>query len=222
MRNFFSLAPKLYLYFLLLLISMYTVKVPFVLRWLYPTLIWHRSRTEKRIFLTFDDGPIPDVTPFIINTLNNYGVKATFFCVGENIKKHPDLFDRLLENGHQIGNHTYNHLNGWKTSDDIYLQNVNQCEQLTGTSLFRPPYGRGRRSQYAKLNRYRIIMWDVLSGDFDLKLPPEKCLSNVLKYTQNGSIIVFHDNIKAIPRVTYALPRAIEHWLAEGYEFGVL
>lgn len=222
MRNFFSLAPKLYLYFLLLLISMYTVKVPFVLRWLYPTLIWHRSRTEKRIFLTFDDGPIPDVTPFIINTLNNYGVKATFFCVGENIKKHPDLFDRLLENGHQIGNHTYNHLNGWKTSDDIYLQNVNQCEQLTGTSLFRPPYGRGRRSQYAQLNRYHIIMWDVLSGDFDLKLPPEKCLNNVLKYTQNGSIIVFHDNIKAIPRVTYALPRAIEHWLAEGYEFGVL
>jgi len=202
---------------------MYTVKAPFILHWLYPTLTWHRSRTEKRIFLTFDDGPIPDVTPLVINTLNNYGVKATFFCVGENIKKHPDLFNTLLENGHRIGNHTYNHLNGWKTPDDIYLKNVDRCEQLTATRLFRPPYGRGKRSQYAELKKnYEIVMWDVLSGDFDTKLSPEKCLDNVLRYTQRGSIIVFHDNIKAIPRVAYALPRAIEQWMADGYEFGVL
>ncbi|RQP08887.1 MAG: polysaccharide deacetylase family protein [Parapedobacter sp.] len=202
---------------------MYTVKAPFILPWLYPSLIWHRNRTEKRIFLTFDDGPIPDVTPFVINTLNNYGIKATFFCVGENIKKHPDLFDRLLENGHRIGNHTYNHLNGWKTPDEVYLLNIDRCQQLTGTSLFRPPYGRGKRSQYTELKKkYDIIMWDVLSGDFDRKLAPEQCLRNVLRYTRNGSIVVFHDNIKAIPRVTHALPRAIEHWLAEGYDFGVL
>ncbi len=202
---------------------MYTVQAPFFLRWLYPSLTWHRSRTEKRIFLTFDDGPIPDVTPFIINTLNNYGIKATFFCVGENIKKHPLLFERLLENGHRVGNHTHNHLNGWKTPDDYYLQNVDRCQQLTQTPLFRPPYGRGTRSQYTQLRKtHEIIMWDVLSGDFDLRLTPEKCLRNVLRYTQNGSIVVFHDNLKAIPRVTHALPRAIEHWMEEGYAFGVL
>jgi|SRR5690606_2334400 Predicted xylanase/chitin deacetylase len=202
---------------------MYTVKSPFILRWLYPKLTWHRDRTEKRIFLTFDDGPIPDVTPSILNTLKNYGVKATFFCVGENIKKHPDLFDSLLKNGHRVGNHTYNHLNGWKTPADVYVGNVARCQALTGTSLFRPPYGRATRAQHDALQRdFEIIMWDVLSGDFDTRLSPEKCLQNVLRYTGNGSIVVFHDNIKAIPRVTHALPRAIEHWLDNGYKFGVL
>ncbi|SKB55713.1 Peptidoglycan/xylan/chitin deacetylase, PgdA/CDA1 family [Parapedobacter luteus] len=202
---------------------MYTVSAPLVLQWFYPSLTWHRGRVEKRIFLTFDDGPIPDVTPGIINTLKNYGVKATFFCVGENIKKHPDLFDTLLENGHRIGNHTYNHLNGWKTKDEIYLENVLQCQQLTQTNLFRPPYGRGTRAQYATLRKdYEIIMWDVLSGDFDTKLAPEKCLRNVINHARNGSIVVFHDNIKAVPRVSYALPRAIEYWLGQGYTFGVL
>ena len=202
---------------------MYTVRSPLLLQWLYPNLIWHQRRTEKRIFLTFDDGPIPDVTPFVINTLNNYGIKATFFCVGENIKKHPEIFESLLENGHRIGNHTYNHLNGWKTPDREYLPNVAKCRELTGTDLFRPPYGRGRRSQYrALLKNHQIIMWDVLSGDFDLTLAPEKCLRNVIKHTRNGSIVVFHDNIKATPRITYALPRAIEHWLEQGYTFGTL
>jgi len=202
---------------------MYTVRPPIFLRWLYPTLTWHRSRAENRIFLTFDDGPIPDVTPFVINTLKKYRIKATFFCVGENIKKHPDLFDCLLENGHSIGNHTYNHLNGWETPDGIYMQNVDRCQELTGTYLFRPPYGRGRRSQYAQLGKtHEIVMWDVLSGDFDNRISPAKCLRNVIKHTRNGSIVVFHDNIKAAPRITYALPRAIEYWLEQGYEFGVL
>lgn len=202
---------------------MYTVKAPLLLQWFYPTLTWHRSRAKKRIFLTFDDGPIPDVTPAIINTLKIYDIRATFFCVGENIKKHPDLFAHLQQNGHRIGNHTYNHLNGWKTSNSDYLENIARCQQLTRTNLFRPPYGRGKRSQYTKLKSdYEIIMWDVLSGDFDTDLTPEQCLDNVIKYTQNGSIVVFHDNLKAIPRVTYALPRAIEHWLEKGYEFGTL
>lgn len=202
---------------------MYTVRPPLVLKWLHPTLTWHRSRAEKRIFLTFDDGPIPDVTPFVINTLKRYGIQATFFCVGENIKKHPDIFDCLLENGHRIGNHTYNHLNGWKTPDDSYLQNVGDCQLLVRTNLFRPPYGRCTRSQYAKLRKdYNIVMWDVLSGDFDVKLSPARCLRNVVKHTRNGSIVVFHDNVKATPRLTYALPRAIDHWLDEGYEFGLL
>jgi len=202
---------------------MYTVRSPIFLRWLYPTLTWHRSRAKKRIFLTFDDGPIPDVTPFVINTLKNYDIKATFFCVGENIKKHPDLFDCLVENGHRIGNHTYNHLNGWQTPDDIYLQNIAQCQQLIHTDLFRPPYGRGRRSQYKRLHEtHEIIMWDVLSGDFDTNLTPARCLRNVVTHARNGSIVVFHDNIKAAPRITYALPRAIEYWLDHGYGFGVL
>ena len=202
---------------------MYTVRPPIFLTWLYPTLTWHRDRTEKIIFLTFDDGPIPDVTPFVINTLKHYGIKATFFCVGENIKKHPDLFDCLVENGHRIGNHTYNHLNGWQTPDDVYLQNVDRCQQLAPTNLFRPPYGRGRRSQYKQLQQtYDIIMWDVLSGDFDPNLSPDGCLRNVIRHTQNGSIVVFHDNVKATPRITYALPRAIEYWLDQGYAFGLL
>ncbi|WP_353184466.1 polysaccharide deacetylase family protein [Parapedobacter lycopersici] len=202
---------------------MYLTKAPLLLQWLYPALTWHRSRSEKRLYLTFDDGPIPDVTPQILNTLKNYQIKATFFCVGENIKKHPDLFHRLLENGHRIGNHTYHHLNGWHTPTDTYLADINQCEQLIHTNLFRPPYGRGTRAQYARLrHQYEIIMWDVLSGDFDQQLSPDRCLANVIRHARNGSIIVFHDNVKAIPRVTYTLPRAIEYWLAKGYQFDTL
>jgi len=202
---------------------MYLTKAPLLLQWLYPTLTWHRSRSEKRLFLTFDDGPIPDVTPEIIHTLKKYQIQATFFCVGENIKKHPDLFQQLLENGHRIGNHTYNHLNGWKTPDSTYLSNIERCHELTQSNLFRPPYGRGKRSQYTALSRnFEIVMWDVLSGDFDLKLSPQRCLHNVVRHTRNGSIIVFHDNVKAKPRVTYALPRAIEYWQAQGYTFDVL
>jgi len=202
---------------------MYLTKAPLLLQWLYPTLTWHRSRSEKRLYLTFDDGPIPDVTSEIINILKNYQIQATFFCVGENIKKHPDLFHALVENGHRIGNHTHNHLNGWKTPADAYVDNVARCQRLAQTDLFRPPYGRGTRSQYARLRAdYEIVMWDVLSGDFDPKLSPQRCLDNVIRHARNGSIIVFHDNVKAIPRVMYALPRAIEYWLANGYTFGVL
>ncbi|WP_257656535.1 polysaccharide deacetylase family protein [Parapedobacter lycopersici] len=202
---------------------MYLTKAPLLLQWLYPTLTWHRSRSEKRLYLTFDDGPIPDVTPQILNTLKNYQIKATFFCVGENIKKHPDLFHRVLENGHRIGNHTYHHLNGWHTPTDTYLADISRCEQLTRSNLFRPPYGRGTRTQYARLRQqYEIIMWDVLSGDFDQQLSPDRCLANVTRHARNGSIVVFHDNVKAIPRVTYALPRAIEYWLDKGYQFDVL
>src|SRR5690606_7547607 len=152
----------------------------------------------------FDDGPIPDVTPEVLNILKKYDVKATFFCVGDNIRKHPDIFDRIKKEGHQIGNHTYNHLKGWNTPHDLYLENTALCNTLTGTKLFRPPYGRATRAQYAQLKKqYEIIMWDVMSGDFDEKLDPETCLNNVINHAENGSIVIFHDNIKAIPRVTY-------------------
>ena len=201
----------------------YPIKSPFWLRWLYPQLTWHRSRKHPCLYLTFDDGPIPDVTPHVLNILKSYGIKATFFCVGDNIKKHPEIFKRILEEGHQVGNHTYNHLKGWRTSKEDYIKNIELCSTLTETKLFRPPYGRGTRAQYAQLKKdYEIIMWDVMSGDFDEKLDPEACLNNVIDNAENGSIIVFHDNIKASPRVTYALPKAIEYWLNAGYEFKTL
>lgn len=201
----------------------YPIKSPFWLRWLYPQLTWHRSREHRFLYLTFDDGPIPDVTPEVLNILKSYGVKATFFCVGDNVKKHPEIFQRIIDEGHQIGNHTFNHLKGWKTSKNDYLKNIELCNEFTKSNLFRPPYGRGTRSQYSELkNNYEIIMWDVMSGDFDLKLSPQQCLKNVIKHTENGSIIVFHDNIKAVPRVTYTLPLAIQYWLEKGYKFQTL
>lgn len=198
-------------------------KAPFWLPWVYPSLTWHKDRSEKCLFLTFDDGPVPDVTEEIIFILKKYGIRATFFCVGENIQRHPQLFEELKVEGHRIGNHSYNHLNGWATSDEAYLQNVEQCEALTQTKLFRPPYSKIRRSQIRALkDQYEIIMWDVVSRDYDPQVSPEQCLKNTLKHTGNGSIIVFHDHVKAWNNVRYALPRAVEQWLSEGYRFEVL
>lgn len=202
---------------------MYLVKSPIALRLYYHGLTWNKSRKEKKVYLTFDDGPIPELTPYVLEVLRKYNIKATFFCVGENIAKHPKLFEQVKNEGHRIGNHTYNHLKGWGEENGNYLENVEQCQQLTETNLFRPPYGRAKKSQLKELRKdYEIIMWDVLSGDFDLSLSPEKCLKNVLDNTKNGSIIVFHDNIKAIPRVEYALPKAIETLLSRGYVFETL
>jgi peptidoglycan/xylan/chitin deacetylase (PgdA/CDA1 family) len=202
---------------------MYLIKTPFWLRWLYPNLTWHKSRTEKCIYLTFDDGPIPVVTPFVLETLKRFDIKATFFCIGDNVRKNPDVFEQVKNDGHRIGNHTYNHLKGWEVPDFPYFINVQLCDDKVHSDLFRPPYGRAKKSQYRGLeDKYTIIMWDVLSGDFDTELEPEKCLKNVLKHTTNGSIVVFHDSLKAFPRLEYALPRAIEAWKKEGYSFGVL
>jgi len=209
---------------------MYLVKSPFWLKWLHPSLTWHKSRDSKCIYLTFDDGPIPVVTPFVLETLKTFGIKATFFCIGDNVRKHPDIFEHLVNEGHRIGNHTFNHLKGWGTDDNIYLDNVQQCNELFHSNLFRPPYGKAKKSQYSILSKgspsdntqYSIIMWDVLSGDFDTNLKPEKYLQNVLKHAGNGSIVVFHDSLKAFPRLEYTLPRALEIWKAEGFEFGVL
>ncbi len=220
---------------------MYTVRPPFFLKWYYRNnLIWNKDSTEKFVYLTFDDGPIPNVTSFVLNTLKSFNVKATFFCIGDNISKHPEVFEQIKADGHVIGNHTYNHLKGWKTDNETYLDNFWKCQALTGTNLFRPPYGRIKKSQIKDLvtsyelqvtgnsqpvthnQQLNIIMWDVLSGDFDLNLSPEKCYQNVIKNTRNGSIIVFHDSLKAWDRLEYALPKSIEYLLQQGYQFKVL
>ena len=205
---------------------MYLVKTPFWLRWLYPQLTWRQPASEKTIYLTFDDGPIPEVTPFVLDLLNEYRAKASFFCIGDNVRKHPDIFDRIIAEGHSVGNHTYNHLNGWNTVDEVYIDNFRKCDMLVNSHLFRPPYGRIKRSQVKKLRlefpELDIIMWDVLSGDFDLKLSPEKCLRRTIESTCSGSIVVFHDSLKAFRVLTDVLPKALEFWKMKGYKFEVL
>lgn len=205
---------------------MYLIKTPFWLRALYPSLTWREPNDTKTIYITFDDGPIPNVTPFVLKSLDEFNARATFFCIGDNIRKHPEVFEQVKAAGHAIGNHTFNHLKGWSTEAGIYLENMMKCQEFTGTNLFRPPHGRIKYSQISLLrSRFpslRIIMWDVLSGDFDQNLSPENCLQNVIKTVVPGSIIVFHDSLKAFPRMQYVLPRALEAWSGMGYQFGTL
>ena len=205
---------------------MYLIKSPLLLKWYYPSLVWNKARDRKVIYLTFDDGPIPDVTDFVLNTLKSFNAKATFFCIGDNIIKHQDVFQRVLTVGHKIGNHTFNHLKGWETEDNHYIHNFNTCQNLTKTDLFRPPYGRIKKSQIKALKKQhpalQIIMWDVLSGDFDLSLSPQSCYKNVIKHTENGSIIVFHDSLKAFDRLQYALPKVLAYFSQKGYQFHTL
>ncbi len=205
---------------------MYLVKTPWLLKQFYSDFLWNEDRDKRIIYLTFDDGPIPVVTPFVLKILKQYQAKATFFCIGDNIRKHPDVFEQLKADGHAIGNHTFHHLKGWKTNDDTYIKDMLACQELTQSMLFRPPYGRIKKSQAKALqNLYsdlKIIMWDVLSGDFDMSLEPQNCLKNVIKHTENGSIVVFHDSLKAFNRLEYVLPRAMEYWSKEGYSFEAL
>jgi peptidoglycan-N-acetylglucosamine deacetylase len=202
---------------------MYLATPPFWLKWLYPSLIWNKSRNDKTIYLTFDDGPVPVVTPFVLNTLKKFDATATFFCVGDNVQKYPEIYKQVLQDGHSVGNHTFNHLKGWKTRNAEYISNVEKCRELVESNLFRPPYGRGTRSQYSILSaQYSIIMWDVLSCDFDEKISPEKCLQKVMQHSGNGSIVVFHDSLKAYPRLEYVLPLALQHWREKGYRFAGL
>lgn len=217
---------------------MYLIKSPLLLKWYYPSLLWNKSRTEKVIYLTFDDGPIPNVTDFVLKTLKAFNAKATFFCIGDNIVKHPEVYAHVINDGHAVGNHTFNHLKGWKTDDETYIENTLMCQQLTRTNLFRPPYGRIKKSQVRRLKSLvldqsksrlstsstglQIVMWDVLSGDFDINLSPEKCYQNVIKHTENGSIVVFHDSLKAFDRLEYTLPRALKYFSDKGFTFSSL
>lgn len=199
---------------------MYLVKTPWWLRQLYPTLTWKIATEEKAVFLTFDDGPHPSITPFVLDTLKEYNAKATFFCIGKNVKSNPNIYSRILDEGHFVGNHTNNHLNGWKTNDVTYINNVVAANKLIDSKLFRPPYGRISKFQVRQLQPiFNIVMWDVLSADFDQKITPKKCLENVTSNTRAGSIVVFHDSEKAFPRLQFALPESLKSLTEKGYSF---
>lgn len=181
---------------------------------------------EKTLYLTFDDGPHPIATRFALDTLKVFNAKASFFCIGKNIVAQPELYGELQQAGHSIGNHTYQHLNGWKVSSQAYLSDIDKTQQLINGSIFRPPYGRMTRRQEQTLkSKYpglKVIMWDLLSGDFDTTVSPEKCWDNVRRFSRNGSIIVFHDSTKAFERMQYALPRTLEYFSKKGFQFRAL
>lgn len=200
---------------------MYLVKTPRVIQNLFPNFHWRVETEEPVIYLTFDDGPIPMVTPWVLDQLDAFQARATFFTVGANAKKYPDLIQDILDRGHSLGNHTMHHLDGWVSDNIPYFHDVRHCSQLVNSSLFRPPYGRIKPRQAQFLQRhYEIVMWDVLSGDFDPHLRPEDCVTNVTRNAGPGSIVVFHDSIKAQEKLEYALPRVLEHFSALGYRFG--
>jgi len=198
---------------------MYVSKTPAVVKALYSSLVWNMPRNTNRVYLSFDDGPHPQITDEVLTQLDRFKAKASFFCIGDNIRKFPAMFEKVKTGGHTIGNHTYNHVNGWKTPDFTYLRNALMCQALTGTHLFRPPYGRISRPQASALGKkFKIIMWDVLSADFDQNISPQKCLENVISNVQPGSIVVFHDSEKAAERMLYALPRVLEYISEKGWE----
>jgi len=187
---------------------------------LFTNAIWNLPTDEKVVYLTFDDGPVPGVTSSILEILKAYNIKATFFCVGENVSKYPEIFQEVIKEGHAVGNHTYNHVKGVKYSNSHYYNNIEMAGRLIKSNLFRPPYGLMKRSQYLHLNKkYKIIMWDVISCDYDSTISPENCISNVIDFVRNGSIITFHDSYKAAKNVLIALPQVIEKLKEEGYSF---
>jgi len=199
---------------------MYLIKTPGFIKSLFPNFTWAIPGDEKRVCLTFDDGPVPEVTPWVLEQLEKFNARATFFCVGENIQKHPEVFQQVIDAGHCVGNHTYNHLSGWATERLPYFHNIRKCAQLVKSDLFRPPYGKIKPSQVQFLQRhYQIVMWDVLSADFDINISGEQCAMNVLKNVRPGSIVVFHDSLKAEKNLRHALPLVLEQLAEEGYQF---
>lgn len=193
------------------------------LRWIYPKAYWRMDRTEKKVYLTFDDGPIPEATPFILDTLKERGIKATFFMVGENAFRYPDLLERVRAEGHAIGNHTYNHMGGAKHSINTYMNNIRKADEILHTHLFRPPHGWMKISQYAWLSRkYKVVMWDLVTRDYSRLLTAEDVVNNIKRYARNGSIITFHDSLKSIDKLHTALPESLDWLIANGYSFGVL
>lgn len=196
--------------------------MPKFVTWFYPKRIWAFSRSEPYIYLSFDDGPIPEVTPWVLEELKKYNAKATFFCIGENVYKHPKIYAQLLKEGHEVGNHTYHHIKGTETSAQAYLEDAEKAKRIMGgqSHLFRPPYGKLTQAQAKSISSlgYRIVMWDILSYDWDRNISEKRCLANVLKHIKPGSIIVFHDSLKAEKNLRYALPKVLEYILSNGWE----
>ncbi|MCR4915358.1 MAG: polysaccharide deacetylase family protein [Prevotella sp.] len=192
------------------------------LRWLYPKALWRMDRRERAVYLTFDDGPIPESTPFILDILRRFGVRATFFVVGDNVRKYPDLFQQIIDEGHLVGNHTHNHISGFRHTVRDYMFNVEKANAYIRSHFFRPPHGWMRLSQYAWLSRrYKVVMWDVVTRDYSKWMTPDDIVNNVKRYVRNGSIITFHDSLKAIDKLHTALPQSLQ-WLTEqGYAFKV-
>lgn len=197
---------------------------PIIYRMLFPGAIWRKPiKGQKIVYLTFDDGPIPEITPWVLDLLDEYNIKATFFCVGDNVRKHPEIYKMVLNRGHRVGNHTFNHIQGIRKFSKRYLENTRLASEYIESDLFRPPHGHMRIPQFFTLRRYyQIVMWDVVTRDYSKLMAPEQVYENVKKYTRDGSVIVFHDSLKAERNMKYALPKSIE-WLKEqGYSFQVL
>lgn len=202
--------------------EVYLPKMPKFVTWFYPKRIWAFSRSEPNVYLTFDDGPIPEVTPWVLEQLKAHKAQATFFCIGENIDKHPEVFAQVLKEGHAVGNHTYHHLKGTQTDTATYLKDAEKVAHIQPfeSQLFRPPYGKITRAQAKGINTmgYQIVMWDVLSYDWDKNISEEQCLQNVLKHIKPGSVVVFHDSLKAERNMKYALPKVLDYIDRKGWK----
>ena len=200
----------------------YPSKIPKWFQKLFPVYLWRGAtvQNKKQLYLTFDDGPIPQITPWVLDQLRAYKAKATFFCVGANVQKNKAIYQRILNEGHQVGNHTFNHVNGWKTKHQDYITNVTACREQVESKLFRPPYGRLKWQQAKELRKdYKIVMWEVLAGDFDASITGEQCWQNVCQSAKNGSIIVLHDSQKSWQHLSYVLPKLLEHYHRQGFTF---
>lgn len=202
---------------------MYLVRIPALFRIFFPHAIWRIKTKEKCVYLTFDDGPVPEVTPWVLDLLEQEGVKATFFCVGDNVFKYPEIYNRMVRDGHRVGNHTFNHMKAFKSDKLDYINNISKAGEYIKSDLFRPPHGQMKLAYSRNIKRkFKIVLWDLLSCDFDQDKTGEDCFQIVKKYTRPGSIIVFHDSLKAELNLRYALPKVIRHLKKEGYRFGVV
>ena len=204
-------------------------KTPGFVKTLFPNFIWNIDTNNKELYLTFDDGPTPEITNWVLQNLAEYDAKATFFCIGNNIERHPEIFQNIIAEGHSIGNHTYNHLKGWKHKAKDYVKDVTETDKLMtslsmSSNLFRPPYGKFKNKQSKKLLElgYKVILWDVLSYDWDKSITEEACFNNVISAAKEGSIVVFHDSVKASRNLMYVLPKVLEYYAEKGYEFKAL
>lgn len=206
----------------------YLTKTPWIIKKMYPDYVWSIPGREKNIYLSFDDGPHPEATPFVLDALRQFNAKASFFCIGKNVEAYPGIYKRMIQEGHRAGNHTFHHLNGWKCLNEEYIRDILDARKYIDSNLFRPPYGRISRFQARLLTAsenprqeavFRVIMWDVLSGDFDLRISPEKCAKNVTRNAGPGSIVVFHDSEKAFPRMRVALMETLRFFTDRGYRF---